>query len=657
MNLENKNEQVYDGDITKTSASTYKRIKVRRYSMNLKPELELKDRKTFASYIRKMLRPDLFFSMAYEEPENIFRLPGESPEESAERMLRHEFVSCGVPYAFGKEVDWLFNPTSNQYKEWTWQFSRHNEWKFLANRYLNTKDERYAACVAELFESWVRQAEYPEDALGYQTKCWRTIECGIRMGANWPYTLHAFLESPSFTDDILYEWHESVWKHGKRLREHHMHGNWMIMEMNGLAQIAILCPFFEESEEWLSYALKNLERELSLQVYPDGFQYELATGYHHVVINNYHRLIKVMRTYGYEVPESFYNVLERMTRVFIKLRMPDGRTPDINDGKWEPASYYIEPCMDMFGGIPDFEWAISEGRNGSQPDYTSAAFPYAGFSIMRTGWGKDDIWALFDAAPFGRAHQHEDKLSILLCAYGKMLLTEGGNYAYDDSEMRQYVLSTRAHNTLMINGEGQNRRCSYQWKEEEIQMHSGMKYCYGEKEDFSEGIYEEGYGEDAANKASHTRSVYFMKDAPELMPFFLVADRVYAEDRNHYEVLWHLNEEEVLLSMGKADTEGLHIQMSGDNSLEVLYGAEFPAWHGFVANSAVQGDYRPVPTLRYGWFGSASRRVTLLYPKKEAACPVVKLIASEDPEDTIIRLILSDGNEIMIDEKDFTERM
>ena len=77
---------------------------------------------------------------------------------------------------------------------------------------------------------------------------------------------------------------------------------------------------------------------------------------------------------------------------------------------------------------------------------------------MRSGWERDARYLLLDVGPFGYGHQHEDKLNLLLHAYGRLLLAEGGNYAYDSSEMRRYVLSTRAHNTIRVDGHDQNRR-------------------------------------------------------------------------------------------------------------------------------------------------------------------------------------------------------
>ena len=85
-------------------------------------------------------------------------------------------------------------------KEWTWQLSRHNDIKLLAHEYNKTKNEKLAYAAAELMDSWMKQAVCPDaDCVGYKTKCWRTIECGIRMGANWPYILFTFYKTPAFT--------------------------------------------------------------------------------------------------------------------------------------------------------------------------------------------------------------------------------------------------------------------------------------------------------------------------------------------------------------------------------------------------------------------------------------------------------------------------
>ncbi len=293
-------------------------------------------RRVFATEARASLQPERFLSIRRTFRGSNFMYPGESVAEAAERILRLELISCGTPHRFQGEVDWHANPTYNQYKEWPFQLNRHPEWAILAERYRETGDERYAAGFVRLFRSWVRQVLVPPDAPSNATLGWRTIEAGIRMGGAWQWALHSFYRSPHFDDDVLVDWYKSVWEHGWRLRHFHWTHNWLIMEMNGLAQIGLLYPQFREAEAWRTYALERLVEELDKQVYPDGFQYELTTNYHQVNIRNYQWLWDVYAAYDQPVPDAFAPVLERMHEANVRLVMPDGRLPDVNDAGWRP---------------------------------------------------------------------------------------------------------------------------------------------------------------------------------------------------------------------------------------------------------------------------------------------------------------------------------
>ena len=611
-----------------------------------------KARHAFAEHVRQSLQPDRFFTIPFEWPENIFFYPNESEEEIADRVCTGELISCGTPCRFGDHVDWFANPTYNKYAEWTWQLSRHNEWKILARVYRKTGDEKYARACADLFESWVKQAVCPEDAEGFQTLCWRTIECGIRMGANWPYVLYSFYRSPAFTDDVLVDWYKSVYEHGVRLHDHHMSGNWLIMEMNGLAHISILYPEFKKAKEWHAFAFQMLGEELKKQIYPDGFQYELSTGYHDVVINNFQRLIRTARAFEVEVPELFYQILEKAAEIDVKLMMPDGRVPDINDGNWKKSAKLLEPKLELFPDNPQLQYVVTDGQKGEEPPYHSCVLPYSGFMVMRTGWEKNATWGLLDCAPFGRGHQHEDKLSFLMHANGKLLLTEGGNYAYDTSKMRDYVLSTRAHNTIQADHMGQNRRRDYSWEEEDIRRKAAMDYGLSEAVDYAEAVYDEGYGEDADKTISHRRAVYFLKSVDQTAPFFVTVDRMKADREHTYELLWHMNEDWAQLQGRRTVTKNLTIFTAEQTpQWSLIIGQEEPEWQGYVATASIQGCYAPVPTLSQQVKGADRRMVTVLYPASGWGCPVESVEASPDPEDTVIRLKMKDGSTVELDER------
>lgn len=643
-------------------------------------------RRLFATEARRVLQPDRFFRLHRPFRGSHFLYPGETAAEAAERIVRGELISCGTPYQFTGDVDWFSNPTFNQYKEWTWQLSRHPEWAILAERYRETGDERYAEAFVRLFRSWVRQAVVPLDAPGGDTFCWRTIETGIRMGGPWPWALHSFYRSPHFTDDVLIDWYKSVWEHGWRLRGFHRTHNWLIMEMNGLAQIGILYPQFRDAPAWKAYAFDRLVAEFGNQVYPDGFQFELTTNYHQVVIGNYETLWDVCDVYDEPAPPAFRAGLAPMHAVNVGLMMPDGRLPDLNDGRWAEVAPLLSRAVDRYPERADFRWAATRGQAGTPPAAPSLAFPYAGYYVSRTGWTLDAVWALFDGGPFGFAHQHEDKLNLLLHAYGWLLLTEGGNYAYDSSEMRRYVLSTRAHNTIRVDGHDQNRRLGYDRHDPAIlTTPAGARWHMAEDYDAVEATYDEGYGSFPANRplsmagavfhgeqpypqadrtVSHSRRVLCLKRGlAGLGPCLLVIDRLRpVDDAPHtYQVLWHFGSDGAELDglTARGNDPGaanLAIVPAAVDGLRgaIVAGQETPEWQGWKATrNNEQGPYEPAPTAVYEWTVSGPvRLVTLLYPMRVGdVCPVVTLTAAPDAHATEVRLTLRNGAALDLDER------
>ncbi|MBN1582813.1 MAG: alginate lyase family protein [Anaerolineae bacterium] len=621
-------------------------------------------RRLFAAEVRDTLQPERFFSIRRAFRGYNFMYENESAEQAAERILRNELISCGTPHPFGKRVDWFANPTFNQYKEWTWQLSRHPEWGVLGERYRETGDERFAEAFVRFFTSWVQQALVPENASGGDTLCWRTIEAGIRMGGVWQWALHSFYRSSHFSDDVLIDWYKSVWEHGWRLRHFHRTGNWLIMEMNGLAQIGILYPQFLNAQTWKHYAFERLVDELDAQVYPDGFQVELSTGYHQVDILNYQWLIDVCQAYQEPIPEAFRTGMERMHTVNVMMMMPDGRLPDVNDGGWREVAPLLEDAVKAYPYRADFLWVYTHGQAGTPPDHLSHAFPYAGYMTMRNTWQPDALWALFDGGPFGYGHQHEDKLNLILHAYGKLLLTEGGNYAYDNSEMRRYVLSTRAHNTIRVDGQDQNRRLSYNRAEFDVAERAAFLWKTTDQYDVVEGMYDQGYGPEADHAITHLRKVIFLKQSA-IGPCWIIVDRLLSKDQNEHtcQVLWHLNVDQTEITgtvVHGADPgqPNLSIIPSDPNvRLSVIRGQEKPEWQGWkTIKHHRQGEYAPAPAAVYEWtVREAARLVTLLYPTRPGdTCPIRTIAASPDIVDMAITLTLNDGSTVALSETDFT---
>lgn len=619
--------------------------------------------KQLADYVRAAARPDDYFKIPYYPRENAWAYQSEDDFTACERIMKGNLMSCGFAYQFpdGK-VDWKHNPTDNGYREWTRQLSRHHEWRCLAHCYRETGDEKYAKAFVRFLMSWCEQAECPENVGGGATECWRTIEAGIRMTKIWQYAFHAFLKSPEFNDHVLCTYMKSIWEHGYRLRGFCTGANWLIMEMAGLAHIGMIYPWLRKAEEWKEYAFQRLSTEIDVQVYPDGFQYELSTGYHGVVISNYRYVIDTAKALGIPLPEIIKSSLERAFEMYIKLSEPDRFTPDLNDGGKANAVSELKLGAEYFPERSEFVYFATDGKEGKEPPYKSIALPYSGMASMRTGWGRDDMWFFMESAPFGKGHQHEDKLQVLMYAYGKEVIKDTGNYAYDTSEMRKFAIDTRSHNCAMVDDKSQNRRGRYKWNPEDITKLSDLKWGFTEDVDTAEGIYSEGYGPEYIDVTHRRKVIFFKKGVNGSLPFALVIDRLTSGDGkpHKYAVSYQMNTQPYTVSDKTFTADfGDNVTMSivGSDAPEIVIAQKEPymmGWRPKHAPGGTEPEHYHAPCVRFVTENAMEKRlVTALYPSNNGSIAIKDIIISDDVNDTALTLVFENGDKVTLSEKDY----
>lgn len=566
----------------------------------------------YARFIRENLDTKRYFSMESKPPQLTASLI-----EKAEKVLNLELTSCGISHKFEGEVDWFFNPTAEKYGEWTWQLSRHFDIHRLAIAYRLTGDEKYAEGVVKLMTSWLRQATRPPyTAKRGENDCWRTIECGIRMLGCWPDIIHSVIKSPALSDRFIIDLFKSLYEHGQRLVNCLTYGNWLIMELSGLFNLSVIFPYFKTSLEWREISLNRFLEEMDGQMHPDGFQYELTTDYHDVVIQNIAIIMKRCVAFGLGSKGALREVMRRMLYVYVKLMQSGGLTPDINDGSSAPASSFVSKYIEFFPDDPVLKFVATEGKEGHAPDFTSSVLKNCGFVTFRDSWDLNATTAFFDGGKLGKAHAHEDKLNLLVYAAGEPILTETGKYAYDSSEMRKYCISSHGHNVCVINGYGQARRRSFEWSDDMLTLEEPLEFTQNERYERASAVYDEEWGGEDKINAAHQRQVTFVKKPLSGAPYFIVKDTVKSIDEAERSFIWHVNTEKLLLGEGYAECDKVSMLFLGDTpSLSVISGQESP-WRGWIAHSARLGDYAPVPTLYATLGGTKTCTVTLILPKK-----------------------------------------
>ena len=549
----------------------------------------------------------------------------------ANKATRNTLKSCNVEQVFEDVVDWELNPID--YKEWTWQLSRHPFWVTLGQAYWKTGDEKYAQAFVRQMTHWVENILVPvgEDGNSWKedarmgspaTNCWRTIECGIRMGQTWPYAFHYFLSSPSFTDEAVCLMIRSMVEQARHLMRWPRTGNWLTMEANGMYHVGVLFPEFKEADEWRRVGMERQYKELDEQVYPDGAQIELSSGYHQVSLRNFVMTYNIARLNEQPMPDDFASKLERMYDYDLYLAMPDLRMPALNDGGWTDIRPWMANALEFFPEREDFKWAATERKEGRRPTTLSTAFPYAGHFIMRSGWKPEDAYLFFDGGPFGYGHQHEDKLNVVIYSHGRVHVTDPGNYPYDDSEWRKYVLSTRAHNTVMVDGHEQNQRGK---PREEYVVKQPMPHTWVTQPsfDFASAAYDAGYGPQRDQSVTHTRSILFVK--PD---FWILTDFMDATDgRSHsYESMFHLdtlkadvigNRKSVETQNRDAGNLGIYGVLPRGASVDVVSGQEEPTVQGWIPRGKPY-ECQPLPTAIFSSEGAGVTEMSYV------VCPIPK---------------------------------
>jgi len=552
--------------------------------------------------------------------------------ESADRVVEH----FRDGYHLGDDINWesnKYDPDEPAFtREWTYGLNRFYHWRTLGRAYWQTGDEKYAREWIAQMRDWVEDNPYLLYGTGNSTLTWRTIEAGIRCAGSWPDSLYYFLGSPSLEPDDLVTFMKSWIEHGHHLMritlEHPEHGgNWVTMECNGLGHLGILFPECKEAPTWLETAVGRLTAELDRQVYPDGAQKELTTGYHQVARGNFVGLYSLARHNEVPMPEDYLARLERMYAYNLMAMTPEGRLPPLNDAGYTNVIGSLEEGAELFGRA-DFRWAATGGVEGEAPDYTSVAFPYAGQYVMRSGWQADDRYLLFESGPYGIGHQHEDKLSMFVYALGRVLLTEAGTYSYDRSKYRRYVLGTWAHNTILVDGQEQHRRGLRETYETETPLDN--LWTTGPALDAADGVYASGYGPKRDIDVKHERTVVFIR--PD---YWVVLDRLHGDGEHTYDVLWHLNNDEAehdrkTLAAWGADRGVANLMVTPVAAeglgLEIVTGRDEP-----VLGFAPASRKKPIPVLDYRLRAEGSVWLAwVLTPYRDVRPEVVATVEDRD---------------------------
>jgi len=451
-----------------------------------------------------------FFSTANQQTlRNLVRL--EFPDWLAAVIQEAESICDGKIRLFGHAeahlgtvIDWSADPISGQ--KWPKRFwgsydlvgnleggdpklvheiNRHQHLVTLARAYAYTEDERYANTALAQMESWIDQ-----NPPGIGNNWTSSLEVAFR-ALSWMWTLFLLLPSRQLDDRrievilrALFSHFSHIYKYPSVYSSPNTH---LIGEALALYVAGTVFASIKQARRWKEFGEAVLIEEAQKQISDDGVYAEVSTHYHCYAVDFYVVALALARKNGEDFPEAVLTRIESMLTVLASMTRVDGSIPRLSDDDGGQAvalgskGYQdVRPILSTGAVLfqrPDFKWRSAQFHEHTMwllggdayvayvrmaqhvPDRLSSLFSAGGYFTSRSGWNPGDDHLVFDCGGMGTlggGHGHADALSFVLSSGDREILVDPGTGVYNGApQWRNYFRSTRAHNTVVVDGEEQ----------------------------------------------------------------------------------------------------------------------------------------------------------------------------------------------------------
>jgi hypothetical protein len=358
-----------------------------------------------------------------------------------------------------------------------WEPSRHLHLAVLGRAYRATGHIAYAREGLSQIESWIAQCPF---GTGMQ---WRSpLELAIR-AINWTWFLALIAPSGLLTGARLARVLHVLDAHVHDITRKYSRGssanNHRIGEAAGVFVACACLPHLAHARDRVAVSGQILDEEILAQNFADGGNREQAFGYHLFVLQFLLIAAYTARCTGHPLSRRYLERLDAMVDFVDALTAAgpapmygdadDGYVLDLGDrGRGGRELLGVGDCL--LGRAPreasePVMWLFPDVAASNTPPraLSSRAFPETGLYLLQSGDATrgDSISLTFDCGTLGfeplAAHGHADALNFTLRAFGEDIFVDPGTYDYFRyPRWRDYFRSTRAHNTIAIDGVDQS---------------------------------------------------------------------------------------------------------------------------------------------------------------------------------------------------------
>ena len=392
----------------------------------------------------------------------------EKEQQWADDALEHTFfVHYGYQPSFnyGEDIDWRYWPVKDN--ELRWQLHRHKWFIPMGKAYRVSGDEKYAEEWVRQYMDWIyknpnvkiskEEYEITDNALKADAEnarfAWRPLEVSDRL-QNQITQFELFKVSPAFTPEFLTEFLVNYYRHAEHILANYSDsGNHLLFEAQRMIYAGAFFPEFKDAAEWRKSGIDILNREIKVQVYDDGGQYELDPHYHLASINIFCKALYMADMNGFrsDFPQSYLDTVEKMIMFYANICFPDYTNPCFSDAKITDKKEMLKNYRQWEKIFPDnqtIKYLATEGKEGQLPDYLSKGFLTSGFFVFRNSWGPEAVQMVVKAGPKGYWHCQPDNGTFTLYRNGRRFSPDAGCYTYNNGSDRETYRRANMHNTM-----------------------------------------------------------------------------------------------------------------------------------------------------------------------------------------------------------------
>ena len=362
--------------------------------------------------------------------------------------------------------------------KYPWELSRL-QWVIpVGQAFLLTKDDKYSRFAKQVVLDWIHN-----NKCGYSVNWSCTMEAAIRI-YTFTWLFHVFKESSTWIDDENFKslFLKNIYYHcdftQRYIERSDINGNHYTADASALC----IGGSFWGDNVFGSKISKTgwniLTKEIFIQVYEDGVDFEGSVPYHRLVTELFLYPAIYRLKIGQNVDKMYLKKLMQMAEFSIAYCKPNNLCPTIGDaddartlpfghqeindhsylstitGILTKSTYLINNShasrMETFWiyGTKGLEYI---DKHYQKLPACSAAFESSGYYVMKN----DSDYVFIDCAEIGLSgrggHGHNDCLSFELSLQGQSIIIDPGSPAYTGNyHLRNKYRSTLSHNTPMV---------------------------------------------------------------------------------------------------------------------------------------------------------------------------------------------------------------